>query len=178
MLEALRTETRDGVRAYLEALDTSLYESFNLIYGDADGLEVAYVRRDVVGVEVLAVDDGVTVLSNDRVDADDFPKLGRARALVEPIHQQPFDELAASLRGVLADHQVPERPAPELPKDAPFEPGELRKLQALCVHTGHYGTRSSTVAALRPGGVARYLYAPGAPCVTEWHDATGVVTTV
>jgi hypothetical protein len=44
----------------------------------------------------------------------------------------------------------------------------LKALQALCVHAGIYGTVSSTVLALGPGRVERYLFAPGPPCRTAF----------
>lgn len=176
VFEALRCQSTERVRAYLGSLDATQFESFNLIYGDAAGLEVAYARRDQAGIEILAIEDGVSVLSNDRLDATNFPKLDRARQLVEPVVGQAWPELVVSLQAALADHELPGAANVEVPKDAPFGPGELRKLQALCVHTPHYGTRSSTVVALRPGGVAHYQYASAAPCSSQLVDATDFVS--
>jgi len=44
-------------------------------------------------------------------------------------------------------------------------------LQAVCVHAGPYGTRSATVAALVPGGIAALAWADGPPCTTAFTDA-------
>jgi hypothetical protein len=51
----------------------------------------------------------------------------------------------------------------------------LQRLQALCIHTPTYGTRSATVLALEPGRVAHYLYADGAPCRTPFVEVGGLL---
>lgn len=177
VLAALACATTGDIHDYIRTLDTSQYESFNLIYGDADGLQVAYVRRDERPIEILPVADGISVLSNDRLDAEDFPKLDRARSLVEPIQKQPWPQLTASLQKVLADHSLPKARPMDVPADLPFDHQELHRLQALCVHTDHYGTRSSTVVALQVNRVAHYLYAPSSPCSADLVDATHYVST-
>jgi hypothetical protein len=59
--------------------------------------------------------------------------------------------------------------------DSPF-PDDLRHaLHALCVRTPAYGTCSSSIVALRPSGVARYLFADGPPDVTPFVDVTGAL---
>ena len=177
VLRALRSGSADGVHRLLDTLDSADYESFNLIYGDAEHLHVAYSRRHERGIEIVDVAEGISVLSNDRLDADDFPKMDRARELAVPVAKQPWPQLLGSLQTVLADHQLPDDGMPDqTPPDAPFGRGELRKLQALCVHTQSYGTRSATVVALGNAGVAHYCYAPGPPCTTDLVDSTGYVS--
>ena len=48
----------------------------------------------------------------------------------------------------------------------------VRMLQALCVHTPIYGTRSATILMLSAGRVERYLHAAGPPCRTPFDDVT------
>jgi hypothetical protein len=45
----------------------------------------------------------------------------------------------------------------------------------VCVHTERYGTHSSTLLALDPGRVARYLFASGPPCRTTFEDVTDLL---
>jgi hypothetical protein len=47
-----------------------------------------------------------------------------------------------------------------------------RELTATCIHSEHYGTRSSTLAAIERGRVHAYLHADGPPCVTPFVDHT------
>ena len=172
VLEALRAGDTGGVTRMLEALDPSAYNSFNLLYGDAAGLRVAYSRREGTRVEIEAVPDGVHVLPNDCLDSGVFPKVERARALAPT--SGPVEELAAVLR----DH---DRPPLDQVEDPPagsrFTRELVRELHALCIHTPAYGTRSSTIVALAPGRVARYLFADGPPCTAALEDVTALVST-
>lgn len=51
----------------------------------------------------------------------------------------------------------------------------LRELQALCIHTPVYGTKSATLLALEPGRVAHYLFADGPPCTTPFAEVTALL---
>ena len=62
----------------------------------------------------------------------------------------------------LADHAVPAE-LPPLAPGLPVPPEAWGPLQAVCVHAGPYGTRSATVAALVPGGIAALAWADGPP---------------
>ncbi|NPC86648.1 hypothetical protein HPC49_51750, partial [Pyxidicoccus fallax] len=64
-------------------------------------------------------------------------------------------------------------PAPVGGEDLPRD--FLRQLQALCIHTPLYGTRSSAIVALKPGGVGHYLASDVAPCQGAWNDVTGLL---
>lgn len=173
VLDALAHDSVEGVDALLEALDARDFNSFNLFYGDADTLRVAYARHDRRHVEVETLDDGLWVLPNDRIGSPDFPKTRRALALVEPVAAAPWETLRDGLVQALGDHEMPPIDAvPEPPEGARFDHGTLRRLQALCIHTPIYGTRSATILALEPGRVAHYLFADGAPCRTAFADVT------
>jgi uncharacterized protein with NRDE domain len=148
--ELVATTDPDG---YVAALDPRRYASMNLAWGDARGVRVAYLRstgeRDIVRLP-----DGIHVLCNDRLERafargvrlrDDIAAaLARGRGAAD---------LVAALPAMLGDHTV---------IDSPFD--------ATCIHTTVYGTRSSTIAALEPGRVARYLHADGPPCTTPFVD--------
>lgn len=164
-LDALRTGSREGIRRRLRELDPRDYDSFNLIWGDASGVEVAYARRDADAVAIEPLPEGVHVLANDRMGSPHFPKSARAEALVRPHLGAPWPELVQGLHGTLADHAKPpldQIPAP--PAGAAITHELARELQAICIHTPAYGTRSSTILAIDEGRVARYLFADGPPC--------------
>lgn len=174
-LAALRAGTIDGTGALVHALDPSEYNAFNLIYGDARGLRVAYVRREPPGVEVVSLPQGVHVLSNDRMGSTEFPKAGRAMSLVAPHIDAPWDALAPALHDALADHALPPLDAvPDPPPGSWVDRPLVQQLQAICIHTPAYGTRSSTILALEDGRVAHYLFANGPPC-THAHEPVTVL---
>jgi uncharacterized protein with NRDE domain len=132
--------------AWVAALDPGRYNPFNLLYGDARGLKVAY-GREVVPMTVEDVPAGIHVLPSGPLDAPDFPKVARIRELVAPHVRLGFDQLVPRLHAALSDHAAP-------------------GLDAVCIHTTAYGTRSSAIVALAPGRAARYLYTEGPPCTS------------
>lgn len=149
VLEVLRRGDADGARAFLAELDGSAYNSFNLLFGDAGGLEVAYGRADHAAIEREPVPPGLHILPNGRLDDPALRKVVRARALVEPHLGAAWPALSAHLAAALADHD------------------------AICIHTPEYGTRSAAIIALDPGRIAHYLWAAGPPCTTAFIPAEG-----
>lgn len=174
VVEALRCGSVAGVRRYLARLDPRQYNPFNLVYGDTDGVELAYARTDTTSLERVTIPDGEPCfLANDRLGSAHFPKTERAAELLQDVGGLDWTVLSGRLRQILADHELPapERvPAP--PPGCPWPSSLLRQLQALCIHTPAYGTRSATILALAPGRVQRYLFAPGPPCTTAFDDVT------
>lgn len=173
VLDALAETDVEGIDAILESLDGRDYNGFNLLYGDATTLRVAYARSELARVEIEDLADGVWVLPNDRIGSPEFPKARRAQQLVEPILETGWPALAGDVRRLLADHERPpiERvPAP--PPGSVFTHEIVHLLQSICVHTPVYGTRSSTLLALSPGAVEHYLYADGPPCEAPFADIT------
>lgn len=177
VLDALRAGSVARIERYLRRLDAREFNPFNLIFGDARELRVAYARGDAPRVAVEPVPTGLHVLPNDVLGSPEFPKVERARALAAPaLELSEWAALAPALSAVLADHALPpaER-VPRPPPGSPMTPELAHQLQALCIHTPVYGTRSSTLMALEPGRVAHYLFAPGAPCRTPFTDVTGLL---
>ena len=153
---------------YVDALDPRAYASMNLVWGDASGVRVAYLRRDGEK-QISELDRGVHVLCNDRIGAPDFPRGERLSRAIEGAlaKTHTWSELWPRLAQALGDHtRVP------LEDVAPSHvPAELaRELTATCIHSAHYGTRSSTLLALESGRVAGYLHADGPPCATPFVD--------
>lgn len=176
VLEALRSGSVAGVERLLAALDPSEVASFNLLFGDGERARIAYSRREMPQVELVELSPGLHVLPNDRLLSAEFPKILRAAALAEPLVQLPWPALASGLASLLGDHRKPSlAEVPQPPPDSPFSHELVRELQAICIHTPLYGTRSATIAALSPGTVAHYLFADGPPCRTPFADVTALL---
>lgn len=175
VLEALRRGDPEAVSDWLTGLDGAAYNAFNLAFGRAGDVRVAYVRREDPKVTVVRLGPGVHTLANDVLGSPHFPKAERATARASRITAAAWEPTAASLTALMADHETP--PGEALPPAPPgsLMPGVLlRRLQALCVHTPVYGTVSSTLMAFEAARVARYAYADGAPCRTPFRDVTAL----
>jgi uncharacterized protein with NRDE domain len=173
VMRALQANGVEGVDRYLAGLDAREYNPFNLLYGDAGVLRVAYARPDSERIRQEDVPPGVHVLPNDVLDTPALPKVARARKLAEKAARKPWPEAVQDLQALLADHLLPERVPELLLEEFPPELHErIRQYQALCIHTPGYGTRSVAIVALRPGGVAHYLSSDAAPCQGTFRDAT------
>jgi len=177
VLRALEAGSREGVEHYLSGLDARGYRPFNLLYGDATTLRVAYARPDRERVQVEDVPPGVHVLSNDVLDSTTLPKVARARQLAEGAAHQPWPETVKVLQALLSDHVLPERGPELLPEEhkSPEIREYIRHYQALCIHTPSYGTRSSAILALAPGRVGQYLATDVAPCKAPFQDVTSLL---
>ncbi len=173
VVDAARLGSVDAVAAHLTALPPRVHNPFNLLFGDARELAVAYVRDEDPHVEVERLAPGLHVLTNDRMGSPWFPKARRAADLLDisAVAQMDLEGVFAALASVLADHAVPDA-GPEPPAGSTMSAALARELQAVCVHTPGYGTVSATLLALSHEGVAAYRYAPGAPCTHAFEDRT------
>jgi uncharacterized protein with NRDE domain len=153
--------------AYVAQLDPTSYASMNLVWGDARGVSVAYVRREGT-LEIERLAHGVHVLCNDRLGAAGFP---RAARLHDAIARAPlrWPELVPALQTALADHTHTEPGPSHLPVEL------ARALTATCIHSPSYGTRSSTIFAAAPGQTLAYLHADGPPCTAPFVDHRGLL---
>jgi uncharacterized protein with NRDE domain len=176
VLRCLEAGSVEEVERYLAGLNPGEYHPFNLLYGTAEVLRVAYVRSESRRVEPREVPVGVHVLPNDELDTEALPKVGRLWLRAEPLARLEGEELLRALQELLADHVQPEVHAGLMSFEDPPEVREwARQLQALCIHTPAYGTRSSAIVALEPGRVARYLASDAPPCQGPFRDMTGLV---
>jgi uncharacterized protein with NRDE domain len=149
---ALRAGGVAAAEAMCAALDARDFSPFNLLFGDAGAVRVAYGRPGVERVAIEEVAPGLRVLPNGPLDAPEIAKVARMRELVAPHAARPWRELLESLPAALGDHHG----------------GDV--LHRICVHTPLYGTSSSTLLALEPGRTRGYWFAPGPPCVTPFAD--------
>lgn len=164
VLDALRLGATAPTLEMLRGLRADEFNPFNLFFGDARSLSVAYVRDAPPEVTVHALPQGAHILANDRLGSQAFPKTERMRALLA------LDRLALAPEGALIERLEAALRDPEFPAERPRDPldaalpDELaRRLQALCVETPVYGTVSSSVMLLGDGAVHRYRYAAGSP---------------
>lgn len=158
-------------RAYVAELDPTRYASMNLVWGAARGASIAYLRQDGA-VDVHELPPGIHVLCNDKLGAPGFPRGDRLRAAIALVSGQGWPAIVPSLQRALADHtRVPlaEVPPSHLP------PELARELTATCIHSDHYGTRSSSLLALAPGRVIDYLHTDGSPCRSPWIDGRALL---
>jgi uncharacterized protein with NRDE domain len=175
VLRALALGQRDAIARMLRELDGRDYNAFNLLWGDAEQLGVAYARDGIAELELAVVPQGLHVLANDRLDSPDFPKVQRAQALLGPHVHGSFEQLIAALKRTLADRERPALEDVAVPAaGSPLSQELLRELAALCIRTPLYGTRSSSIVALASGRPAHYLYADGPPDATEFVDVMGL----
>ncbi|MCY0996253.1 NRDE family protein [Myxococcus sp. MISCRS1] len=176
VLQALRAASVEGIERYLDTLSGEDFLPFNLLYGDARTLRVAYARTGQAELRREDVPPGIHVLPNDVLDSPELPKVARARMLAAELPHEPWPRFESGLKALLGDDLLP--PESGTPRPAPGEslpPDFLRRLQALCIHTPAYGTRWSSIVALAPGRVGHYLVSQSAPCEGPWEDITGML---
>lgn len=153
VLRALQAGSVEAIERYLGTLPAPEFLPFNLLYGDARTLRVAYARPGHPHLLHEDVPSGVHVLPNDSLDNLALPKVQRAHALAEAVAKRPWPELVTGLQAALADHALPpgrrdgapggERPARGLPPTAPS-----------AVHP-HGGIRHALVGHRRAGARPR-----------------------
>jgi uncharacterized protein with NRDE domain len=172
VLRALAAGSVEASLDVIRGMNPREFPPFNLAIGDGERLVVAYARDR--GWELEELGPGLYVLANDRLGSPWFPKADRLADALRPMITSSWDDLRAGLSHALGDTAVPE----EVPLDpeSPLPLEWVRALQALCIHTDVYGTRSATVAALGHGRTAEYLFADGPPDVTPFVDYTRLLS--
>lgn len=179
VLQALSRSSVAEITRYVQSLDGRAYNSFNLMWGDASALWVAYGRSGERALSLAEVPEGVHVLPNDLLDSPAFESVERAKQLIAPLAGADVATLRAGLQAVLADRTLPRlEDVEEPPPGSRLDRTMLRELAALCVRTPAYGTRSSTVVLLQPGKVGQFWYADGPPDQTPFVDITPLFSDV
>ena len=155
--ETLEAESAEEAARRAERLPADAYNAFNLFVADAESAHAfTYQGR----ARRIPVDDGVFVIGNAPLDVAAPAKLARLEARVRELAAGPAPEALAGLEALCRDHTAGPRGA----------------LDAVCVHTPLYGTRSSALLQLAPAGPAApasaLRFAGGAPCRTGYEDFT------
>jgi uncharacterized protein with NRDE domain len=169
VLEMLQRDDPESAReALLEAVRRDRYRPFNVLFGTSHRLMVAHVRDEAL--ELREVEPGIHVLpSGGRLDDEALPKVRRALQGMRAIPEQmPLEAVLERAKIILADHvQPPVEALPPALRQGPLPVEFECALQAICVHTPVYGTRSATIMVL-DGGLLRYEYTEGASCRPQW----------
>jgi uncharacterized protein with NRDE domain len=127
------------------------YNPFNLYL--ADGRESFVTHQREESVETEALDPGIHVLCNRDLDDLGVSKIARIREALGRLDlAAPVEALMKGLAELLRSHESAADP-----------------LQAVCIHAGGYGTRSSAILALGPDRW-RYWHADGPPCTTKYRN--------
>jgi uncharacterized protein with NRDE domain len=152
--DALAQPSAKHAAEMLETLPMGAYNPFNLFVADARDA-FAFTYEDAP--RPVPSEDGAWVIGNAPLDAAEPAKLGRLRRRLGAVTGSDgalLDELAELCR----DH----------------EPGPRGPLDAVCVHTGAYGTRSSCLLQLADRGLddsrSVLRWSEGAPCENPYHD--------
>jgi len=117
------------------------YAGFNLVVADAS--EATLFEWDGV-LRTTHFDPGVHVVVEAGHDAT-APKASRVHDAVAPVPETTADEWFDRAADVMADHDL-----------------------GVCVHGPEFGTRSSSLLGLDADGGARYWFADGRPCETDY----------
>ncbi len=153
-LEALKSGSAGAAIAAVEALPAGRYNGFHLLCAGRDGAAVTSYGADRSS---RWLSPGLQVLTNHGVNRTGESKVERVRVLIGEVERIASVEQALDLlEGVLRDHH-----------------GEAI-LERVCIHTEHYGTRSSTLLALHQSDplLAIYRHTEGPSCETPWKDAS------
>jgi uncharacterized protein with NRDE domain len=162
--ELLRAPSADAVVHTLERLN-ELYNPFHIVCGDGESLH--RVEYEEGRVETRALGPGCHIVTNEPSDvAASEPKVLRAWTLLEAAGLWPAKGGSQASRGlfdalgaVVADHGA-------------YGP------DAICLHGGRYGTRSSAVWRInRPFDrqerhAFEVIYANGPPCATPFEPVS------
>lgn len=176
---ALGVRAPEQIVEQLSGLDPTRYNAFNLLFGDARAVYLAYARPESTRIEIVRAPEGIHVLANDRLGATGFPKAERVRSLAAPVSRAAWPELRDGLARILADHQrAPIEAVPVPPPGSAYDREFVWRNEQICTHGDAYGTCSSSILALRDGGVAHYAYADGPPCRASFEDYTHLVAEV
>jgi len=179
-LDILKTKGPAEACALLEREPGSTYQPFNLLFANANEAYVAHNMRDKI--EYKRLPKGLHVISNTSLydagavksnhahtlfgDAAKQIQKGMERSFFQrwfggglPVWDQPSS--LRLFRGILGNHAL--RAGSKDPKDA------------ICVHSGNYGTVSSTVIFYMLSE-KRFFYhhAPSAPCRSEYENYLSV----
>jgi uncharacterized protein with NRDE domain len=154
VMDVLASRSAREAAEKLESLPMGAYNPFNLFVADRrDAHAFSYEES----LRAVPSGDGAFVIGNAPLDAPVPPKLSRLRTRLDernPAGGVSLDDLAELCR----EH----------------EPGPRGPLDALCVHAGPYGTRSSCLLQLSEAGLndsrSVLRWSEGAPCENDYQD--------
>ena len=187
-LLALDEKSVDEAADKAMALSAEDYGGFSLLLVGSSGARVVdnvsgFMRR-------TKLEPGLSLLTNLDINDTDCPRLASARRAFAPVltllcqatpgegpgenlgtlvAEEPFAELKRHVGVALADHS--QSKSREAGNDS------MAALSQVCVHTEHYGTRSSILVVVRSDGSVYYFYSPGPPCRHGFKDVLAAART-
>jgi uncharacterized protein with NRDE domain len=158
VIEALAHASAGEAAEAVEKLPMGLYNPFNLFVADRDeAFAFTYEEKP----RRIAVGGSTIIVGNGALDRPTPPKLEGLEAHVDALGP---DEVLDGLAHLCRSHDAV---------------GPRGPLDALCVHTPSYGTRSSTLLRLGEGGLddssSVLRFADGAPCENTYEDHTALL---
>jgi len=155
VLDALAGASAREAAEKLRSLPMDAYNPFNLFVADRDeAFAFSYER----GPRPASLRGGACVIGNAPLDVPEPAKVSRLREQV----------------GRIAGSGAPLSGLEQLCRD--HAPGPRGPLDAVCVHTPSYGTRSSFLLSLAEAGLedprSVFRYAHGPPCESPYEDWT------
>jgi uncharacterized protein with NRDE domain len=156
VMDALAARSAREAAEKLEGLPMGSYNPFNLFVADAeDAFGFCYEES----VRAVPQGEGAWVIGNAPLDGAEPTKLAALRRRLEAVDAERADDgLLDDLADLCREH----------------EPGPRGPLDAVCVHTEAYGTRSSCLLRLSDAGLGDassvLRWAEGAPCRNDYRD--------
>lgn len=151
VVEALRATSARALRATLERLSPARFNTFHLLYADADAGFVTW--SDGAHVHHAELQPGLHVVTERSLGGDDHGRTRLIEAAWPGLERQGGVPTAAALQGLLA-RVNPDDPAGSVCVDVP---------------AWNYGTRSALVLAVAPRlADSRWYWADGRPDVTPF----------
>ena len=158
VVDILAAKSANQAAEKIRGLPMDAYNPCNLFVADADEAFCFSYENSVRGVPNAS---GVFLLGNAPLDAPEPPKLAALRERVEAALPEPAGGWLDGFGDWCGDHA---------------STGPRGPLDALCVHTPTYGTRSSCLLQLADGGLedsrSVFRFADGAPCEERYEDFT------
>lgn len=158
VVEALRAPSAQALRAQLEALTPTRFNTFHLLYADAQHAFVTW--SDGAQVHHQALEPGLHVVTERSLGGDDQGRSELVRALWPKLDRVDGEPTPAALQSLLAERH-PDAPAGSVCVDLP---------------EWNYGTRSSLVLVVRPRlEASRWFWADGRPDQTPFVEAPELI---
>jgi uncharacterized protein with NRDE domain len=158
IVDTLAAKSANQAAEKIRGLPMDVYNPFNLFVADAEEAFCFSYEGRVRGVPNTS---GLFLLGNTPLDEPEPPKLAALRERVEAALAEPSEGWLERLGDWCGDHA---------------SAGPRGPLDALCVHTPSYGTRSSCLLQLADGGLedshSVFRFADGAPCEESYEDFT------
>ncbi|MBW2360266.1 MAG: NRDE family protein [Deltaproteobacteria bacterium] len=158
VVDVLAARSAKRAAEKIRSLPVAAYNPFNLFVADvAEAFAFGYedAVRDVPNAS------GIFLIGNAPLDGAEPPKLAGLRERVEAARAEPAEGWLPRLGDWCRDHA---------------SAGPRGPLDALCVHTPTYGTRSSCLLQLAEGGLedssSVFRFADGAPCEERYEEFT------